>query len=140
MEGVETAEQLVLTSSSIESLKATRRWTKFFSVFGFIFLGIMLLVLLVALVSARGGSPFGGGLSIVVGLLVGAMYFFPIYYLHKFSAHSRVALEQNNSQEMELAFSALKSHYKFIGILTIVILSFYLIALLFGGLAAALMF
>ncbi len=34
------------------------------------------------------------------------------------------------------AFDYLKKHYQFIGILTIVILSIYAIALIFGGIAA----
>jgi len=63
-------------------------------------------------------------------VLIGLLYFFPVYYLFKFSSKVRTALMTKNTQELETAFENLKSHYKFIGILMIITLSIYV---LFGG-------
>lgn len=47
------------------------------------------------------------------------------------------SIRSASSMSMETAFENLKSHYKFIGIVTIVILSIYILALLFLVVEAA---
>jgi len=87
-------------------------------------------------------SQFAGGQAAVMGVvyvIMSAIYFFPILYLYKFSNDLKGALNGNNGSQLELALGNLKSHYKFIGILTIVMLGIYLLAFLFAGAAAAIM-
>ena len=66
----------------------------------------------------------------LIYVLIGLLYFFPVFYLFKFSSKVRTALATKNTQELDAAFENLKSHYKFIGILMIITLSIYV---LFGG-------
>jgi hypothetical protein len=66
----------------------------------------------------------------LIYVFIGLLYFFPVYYLFKFSSQVRTALINKNSQQLDSAFENLKSHYKFIGILMIITLSIYV---LFGG-------
>jgi len=75
------------------------------------------------------GSAFGIIVTVVY-LLIAALYFFPIYYLNKFASNLKAALRNNNSQTLANSFEYLKSHYKYIGIMALTILSFYLLILL----------
>ncbi len=81
----------------------------------------------------------GGAFLTVLYLAMAVLYFFPIYYLFQFSSKIKAALQTQSSELLEQAFSNLKSHYKFMGILLIIVLGLYAIALIFGGLAAAMM-
>src|SRR5690606_31016392 len=93
-----------------------------------------------AFISEMMGNRMGGGAFLTVFyILMAVLYFFPIYYLFQFSAKMKAALAQRNSVLLEQAFENMKSHYKFMGILMIVLLGFYAIALVFMGLGAALM-
>ncbi len=74
--------------------------------------------------------PYPGFLVGFIYVLMGLLYFFPIYYLFRFSAQVRPALASKNPQDLESALENLKSHYKFIGILMIVMISIYV---LIGG-------
>jgi hypothetical protein len=62
---------------------------------------------------------------------MGLLYFFPVLYLFNFSKKMKNALSNNKTVDFTLAFKNLKSHYKFIGIFTIVIISMYVLMFLF---------
>jgi len=131
--------EMKLDSLSLSYLAKTRKWTMFFAVLGFIFIG---LIALAGVFMLFAGSLFGGVLGGVGGVLVfilylaiGVLYFFPIYYLFKFSENMKNALEKSEQTTLTKAFDYLHSHYKFIGILTIVILSLYILIGIFAGIA-----
>lgn len=140
------AKAMEFSAQSVIYLNETRKWTLFFSILGFIFLGLMVIGSLFMMTMFGTLAPGGGafpGMGIFLGivyLLVGLLYFFPILYLFKFSKHSRIAIYNEDSEQLELAIKYQKAHYKFIGILTIVILSlyvlFFLFAIITGGLGA----
>lgn len=134
--------QLTVSPIASDYLSETGKWGKFLAILGFCFVGLIILAGLFAgtLFSAMGTPmPVPGFLVGLIYVLIGLFYFFPVYYLFKFSSQVRGALMSKNSQELDLAFENLKSHYKFIGIFTIVILCIYV--LIGGGalLAGALM-
>ncbi|MCY1633257.1 DUF5362 family protein [Marinifilum sp. D737] len=134
------AKPIELTAQSVIYLNETRKWTMFFSILGFVFLGILLIaaVFMASMFGAMAGNlPFKGS-GIVMGvfyLLLGVLYFFPIFYLYKFSKHSKTAIYGEDSEQLSLAFKYLKKHYKFIGILSIILLSFYVLAFLIMSIA-----
>ncbi len=64
-------------------------------------------------------------------LVFTGVYFFLVLYLYKFSHATPIALEGKNRGDLKFAFLNLKSHYRFMGILVIIILSLY--ALIFTG-------
>lgn len=103
----------------------------FLTIVGFIFIG---LIVLMGLIFGLVGSFFGSYLKnieriaiLLVYILIGLLYFFPIYYLMKFFINMRNAIQQGKQQELTSTFEFLKSHNKFIGILTIVALSLYVL-------------
>ena len=122
---------MVLDKKSLTYLTEIRKWTMFLSILGFIFIGLLaIIVLIVGLVGAGFGGLMGGSeilIILLVYIIIGVLYFFPIYYLLKFSVNMKKAIEQAEQKDFTVAFEYLKSHYKFIGILTIVVLSLYIL-------------
>ena len=145
---VENGENLVIDWRSKEFLKETAKWTKFLAILGFVGIGLMVLGSLVMLFApsslmSNGDFPFGGKIFMMLLYLAFAvLYYFPISYLYQFSENTKKAIENNDNNAIRDAFEFLKSHYKFMGILTIILLAFYAIMIfigLIGAGAAALM-
>jgi hypothetical protein len=126
-------EQLTVTSSAKRFLSETAKWCKLLSILGFIGIGLMLIIALftgtmVDLLQSTVQKPLPNELSIatsVTYVLIAIIYFFPIYYLYQFSKNMKKALLMKNDETLEKAFEMLKSHYKYIGVLTIITISLY---------------
>ncbi len=140
-------EELRLNETSIGFLRETAKWAYFLSIMGFI--GIAFIVLMaffmgsiMGSVGAIGGDTeigMMGGFITVIYLLIAVLYFFPVLYLFKFASRMKHAVHSNNTDVMTSAFENLKSHYKFMGILTIVMISIYILVILFAILGGAAM-
>lgn len=139
---VENGENLVIDWRSKEFLKETAKWTKFLAILGFVGIGLMVLGSLVMLFApsslmSNGDFPFGGKIFMMLLYLAFAvLYYFPISYLYQFSENTKKAIENNDNNAVRDAFEFLKSHYKFMGILTIILLSFYAIIIFIGLIGA----
>lgn len=123
------------------------KWAKFLSIVGFVMVGIMVIVSLFAgTIMTYYGDVMGGGMPMMSGGLVTVIYllfalliFFPYFYLYNFAKKMQVALRSSSQEELAKSFSNLKSCFKFVGILTIVMLSLYALAFIFGLLGALVM-
>jgi hypothetical protein len=139
--------EMQLHQTAKDFLKETAKWAYFLSILGFIGIGFMVFAALFAstIFSSMGhmaapmgamGTSFGIMLSVVY-LIIAALYFFPVYYLNKFASHAKAAIRENNSDRLTVSLQYLKSHYKFIGIMTLVVFSMYLLMFLgmivYGG-------
>ena len=139
---VQNGENLVIDWRSKEFLKETAKWTKFLSILGFVGIGLMVLGSLVMLFApsslmSNGDFPFGGKIFMMLLYLAFAvLYYFPISYLYQFSENTKKAIENNDNNAIRDAFEFLKSHYKFMGILTIILLAFYAIIIFIGLIGA----
>lgn len=135
---VENGENLIIDWRSKEFLKETAKWTKFLAILGFVGIGLMVLGSLVMLFApsslmSNGDFPFGGKIFMMLLYLAFAvLYYFPISYLYQFSENTKKAIENNDNNAIRDAFEFLKSHYKFMGILTIILLAFYAIIIFIG--------
>lgn len=140
---------LSINEQAYRFLKETAKWCSFLSILGFIGIGILVIIALffgamMASLSSMGASndfnaALGGGFFTVLYLIMAVLYFFPVYYLYKFSVNMKTALYKKDEETLTKAFEYMKSHYKFVGIFTIVMLSLYLLLLivgLIGGLAS----
>ncbi|MHB0755315.1 DUF5362 family protein [Polaribacter sp. M15] len=140
-------EQLVLTSKSKGFLREIGRWCFFFSILGFI--SILLFVVVAILMGtvyapmldmatqAQGISNMGTYLMIVY-FLAAILYIFPVLYLFKFSRKMKEALATKNDDTLAEAFKNLKSHFKFIGVTTIIVISLYVLVFVFSIFAGSL--
>ena len=128
-------ESLIMTKDTLGSLDRIIYWAKFLSILGFIGVAFMLIgAVSIALV---GNSLMGSevaGISVVY-LVFAAIYFMPMYYLFKFATHARQGLTHKSQYETDQGLIYLAAHYKFIGIMAIVLLSLYV--LIFIGVFAA---
>ena len=85
-----------------------------------------------------------GVASISLGLMItylvmALLYFMPVLYLFKFSRKMKLALANKNDDILADAFENLKSHYKFIGVLTIIMISLYVLIIGFSLVAGSLL-
>ncbi|TDQ29785.1 DUF5362 family protein [Tenacibaculum caenipelagi] len=133
---VNNSSGIRLNNVAKEVLKEASKWANFLAIIGFIGVGFMVLMALFAgtIFSALPSSGYetviGGVGFTIIYLLGAALYFFPVMYLYKFAKKTKTALLRNNEEELTEAFTNLKSHYKFIGVLTIVMLSVYAVMFL----------
>ena len=111
-------------------LAESAKWGKFLAIMGYIGIGLMLLVA-VGMMAMGSASQLLPGMGMNMGafgliyVVVGAFYFFPVYYLHQFSLKIQQGLTSQDPQSITTGFQNLKSLFKFMGIFTIVILSIY---------------
>ena len=149
---METNENLLTAELQIDTtahayLAETAKWCNFLSIVGFILSGILAVVALFAgtflgsLSSRYGGnsSIIGAGFITVIYLLIAALYFFMSLFLYRFSSKMKTALYSNDQDSLNNSFLNLKNLYKMMGILTIIYLSFLVLALIVGIGAAAFM-
>lgn len=128
METIEQEGNLTLQQSSIDYLVETRKWTMFIAIVGFIFLGLSALIVpFVGIFSGVTGQIGVGALTAIPMLIILLIYFFPIYYLYKFSSYAKQAERSLDPIAYDNAFLYLKKHYRFVAILLIVILSLYVL-------------
>lgn len=140
-------EQLVLNTKSKSFLREISKWAFFFAIIGFI--SIFLLVVIAILMGTvyapmidmlaqqQGLQSLGITLSITY-LVVALLYFMPVLYLFKFSRKMKTALAIKNDDVLSDALENLKSHYKFIGVLTIIMISLYILLIGFSIVAGSL--
>jgi hypothetical protein len=115
----------------------------FLAILGFIAMGLMVIIGLIAGVFLSAFNtdmvPLGipETLIVVIILVFVAIYFFPVFYLYRFSKHAGEAVRNVDKDHMQKAFRYLRKYYVFIGILTIAVLAFYLIAIIASGASLA---
>lgn len=127
-----------LTDEAQYYIQIIAKWGNFLSIVGFIACGFMLLAgsfidKVMTTANALSGNPYGSGMQgFMTGIyiVIAIFYFFPTLYLYQFSSKAKKAILFANSNELAEAFGKLKSSFKFIGIVTIVILSFYALVLI----------
>lgn len=143
-------EKLSLNDIAIQALRESAKWCMFLSIVGFVGIGLMLVggVFMSVVMAAIPDDPYGGGMGMnpfgaikgfigLIYIVMAALYFFPVYYLYKYAKGTKQALESGNGDVLSNALVNLKSHHKFLGIMTIVIISLYILAIVVGGILFA---
>ncbi|KAA5534899.1 hypothetical protein F0919_09875 [Taibaiella lutea] len=124
-------------------LLETTRWTKFLAIIGFIFIGLMLVVALAMFTMgsyvssfAGLGSYFGVGMGLLY-IVIGVLYLFPILSLLKFSTNMKAGIQTSNIELITEGFRHQKNLFKFMGIMTIIVIALYLILIVVVGILGA---
>jgi hypothetical protein len=76
-------------------------------------------------------------LIFIMLLILIALCFFPLLFLFRFSKHVALAVTNHDTAEINKAFKNLKSYFVYIGILIIIILILYAVALVVAGTSMA---
>ncbi|WP_293871888.1 DUF5362 family protein [Flavobacterium sp.] len=139
---MEDQNKLSLNDLAIAALRESAKWCLFLAIVGFIFIGLMIILgafMSVAMSAMPSNVAFGSAASTnsiiamksyfgVLYILFAVLYFFPVYYLYKYAAGIKKATESGNNDVLSDALVNLKSHHKFLGIMTIVMIVVYILA------------
>ena len=143
-EVIEVNQSITLSENDLKVLNEAAKWANFLAILGFISVGFLVILSFFA-GAVFSFFPMGhqapipavmGPIFTILYLAFAALYFFPVYYLYGFASKTKKAIHTSDSEALNKAFNFLKSHYKFVGILTIIMMSTYFL----GGLFAAIGF
>lgn len=143
LENTQVENKLEVTDIIKSALLETAKWTKFLAILGFVGIGLMIVAAFfmgVVMSSVNSFNDYGTstnafdfigtGVISIIYIVMAVLYFFPVKYLFDFSNKVKTALQIQDQLLFNEAFTKLKSHYKFIGILTIVMIALYILIIL----------
>lgn len=139
MENTSEPTKLEIEAETLKHLDKTRKWAMFLAIIGFIFLGLIIIIGLLAgtfMTAFNTGEKSLGipsSLMFVPVLVLALIYFFPVLFLFRFSKHTSHAIRTLDKLELHKAIRNLKSYFAYIGILIIIIFSFYIVVLVVAG-------
>jgi len=134
-------------------LMETAKWNKFLAIVWFIICGLMAIVSLFAgsmIATMYGSIPgmgdsmsmmgsSGGILVTVIYLAITAMQLIPNIFRYKFAVKAMAAIRGNDQVQLNQSLNQLRKYSKFWGILTIVIIAFYILAFIMVMVGGAMM-
>jgi magnesium-transporting ATPase (P-type) len=132
-------KKLELGPSALKNLNATRKWSTFLAVVGFIFLGLLIVMglatstFLTAFKTKEVNLGIPESLMTVFVIIIALIYFFPVFFLLRFSSCSRDAVQNLDRKKLDKAFRNLRIFFTYIGILVLIVLSIYLTILIAAG-------
>ncbi len=135
--------KIEIAQETLNNLNTTRKWTMFHAIIGFIFLGLFIVIGVITgifLSAFNSGATSMGipeSLLEVIFIILAIVYFFPVLFLFRFSKHAAHAVQTLDKQELHKAFQNLKSYFAYLGVLLIIVLSFYIVALIVAGTSMA---
>jgi hypothetical protein len=131
--------KIEIEQETLNHLNTTRKWAMFLAIIGFIFLGLILIIgllagtFLTAFSSGGKGSGIPESLMFISVLLIAIVYFFPVLFLFRFSKHTSHAIHNLDKLELNKAIKNLKFYFAYLGVLIILIFLFYIVVLIIAG-------
>jgi hypothetical protein len=131
--------KIEIDQKTLNNINATRKWTMFLAIIGFIFLGLFIVFGLIAgtfLSAFNTGETrlgFPESLLLLLFFLLAAVYFFPVLFLFRFSKHAANAVQNIDKQELLKAFRNLRFYFAYLGVLIILGLILYIALLITAG-------
>ena len=142
---MEQQEQLLTVDlMAREQLAEAARWARFLAIMGFIACGIMVVAgVMVSIIysfvnriqtrysySGRAVNTFNRSAFVgIMYVIMAVLMFFSCLYMFRFANKMRAALHEQSRDEMNESFLNLKKLFKYNGILTIVLVAFYVMIL-----------
>ena len=131
-----------LNQKATDFLLETAKWATFLAIIGFITIALMVIASfsIGAFMTQIPENSLGLSAQFFsfFYLIFAGIYFIPVFFLYQFGSKTKKAFFSNDTDLLTFGLKKLKSHYKFLGIVTVVMLSINFIFLIFGALAAAL--
>jgi hypothetical protein len=139
-----------VSTAAVGALAATKPWVRFMSVMVFIGAGLMVLAAIAmgAAVAMGGGmmkstggaaNPFAGPMGLVlvaVYVVLAIVYIFPGVKLWKYASCIAMLMQTGRHEDLVAALNQQRSFWKFMGVLVLVMLVVYMLAIVAGGLFA----
>jgi len=119
-------------------LKDAARWAKFLAIVGFIFCSFFLVFALLAgtlsdIFTSLGSQSFNMVARILITIFysgLALLNFFPCLFLYRFAVKMQQALQDSNQEQLNSSFRNMRSFYRFIGVVMILSLCFWALALI----------
>lgn len=130
----------------------TARWARFIAISGMIIIGLFIIAAFVGIGFSNTTTTYSppgtvdmsdeisGALRmgmIIVSIVMGIITFFPLLFLLRFSNHMKTAIHANDQEAMNEAFLNMKRYFRFLGILFILGLVFYVLMIVIQVFASA---
>jgi hypothetical protein len=131
--------KIEIEQETLKHLNAARKWAMFVAIIGFIFLGLVIVIgllagtFLTAFNSGEKGFGIPESLMFVPVLLLALILFSPVLFLFRFSKHTSHAVQTLDKLEFHKAIKNLNYYFAYIGILIIIILTLYIAILIVAG-------
>lgn len=123
---------VAVTPLMIDHLRATKPWVRFISIAMFVGSGFMILVGIAMMFMPAMGGRAGAGFGAMIGIfyiLLSLIYIVPAYFLYQYASSIKDLLNDGGDVAMENALGNQKSFWRFVGILTLVIIAIYVLAI-----------
>jgi hypothetical protein len=141
--------ELTLNIAAKQYLRESIRWGKFLAIVGLVITGFIVIgaifagtILGVLAKSSSEWESIPAAAITFIYLVMAGIYFFPCWFQFKSSQRLQIALDQNNEEELAEGLKYMKYNYQIFGILTAVMLVFYvlgiILAIIAGGIATTL--
>jgi hypothetical protein len=143
METPSENRKLEIEQSTLKQLNTARKWAMFLAIIGFIFLGIMIVVGLIAgtflktFSSGENSLGISDSLMFIPVLIIGLIYFFPVLFLFRFSKYISRSIQNLDNLQFHKAIKNLKLYFAYIGIFIIIVLTIYIVILIVAGSSVA---
>lgn len=119
-------------TSAAHMLRQTKPWVRFMSVIMFIGSAFMVLGGAMMLAAGAAGAPgVPGAIAGLFYMVLAILYIVPAVFLWRYADRIGAFMLQRTPHTLAHALEAQKSFWKFVGILTLVILCVYAIVLIF---------
>jgi hypothetical protein len=128
-----------VTPLMVEHLRATKPWVRFISIIMFIMVGLTFLggLVMMFMPSPAGMRGFGfGPLVGIIYIIMGVLYLAPAYFLHQYASSIGDFVQNGGDSALETALGSQKSFWRFVGILTLVVICIYALVFVFVILGA----
>ncbi len=138
MENRNEVKNIEIDQKDLKHLNKTRKWTMFIAIIGFILLGLIIVIGGIAgtFLSVFNSGEQGVSVPLVLAIIMVVVFFcvcfFPGMFLFRFSKQIRKAVKNHDKKELSNALRNLKYFFVYLGILIILILTFYLITIIFS--------
>ncbi|MEE1943620.1 hypothetical protein VRU48_00785 [Pedobacter sp. KR3-3] len=133
-----THPQLIVSEEMRSYLYEMAKWATFLAIVGFVFTGLMVVSAFTIgaavgtnpeLASLKSIAALGGAGLTLVCLLYAFAIFYPSLLLFKYASRAKLGVLYGDQNSLNEALLRLKSLFKYWGIMTIVLIGFYIIAL-----------
>lgn len=153
MEETQTPSLFTLSIDPVTKaqLSETARWAKFLAIVGMVGLGLGVVFGLVYSIwistmmgtmqeryGVQSPGAYAGGLAVgsaLIFIVMAVVAFFPMLYMLRFANQMKVALYGNDQESLNTSFQNLKRYFRYVGIITIIGIGFWIIWLLVFGFA-----
>ena len=134
---------LSIDQDSKAHLAEAARWGKFLAIVGFIMCGLIIVF------GIFFGSMFGtmsnrygryedlpmntnglGAMMAIIYVIIAVVYFFPCLFLFRFANKMKNALATNTQNTLNSSFQNLKALFRYMGVITIIVLIIYALSLI----------